>query len=121
MASPDNIEGISAALARPHYVPKGITAAFLLENRDRPAIVATLFTAALATLVVALRCYARIVIVRKFGLDDRLALLTLVSQTFSMDSLNDMEIGSILGFCCFMYSTDPFGIWTTPGLHSICA
>jgi small neutral amino acid transporter SnatA (MarC family) len=82
MASLDNIEGINAALARPDYVPQGITAAFLLQNRDRPAIIATLFTAAFAALVVALRCYARIVIVRKFGLDDRLALLTLVGLTF---------------------------------------
>ena len=80
MASPVNTQAIQAALAKPNYVPPGVTLQFMEQNRDQPAIIAILFVGSLATIFVALRCYARLVIVKGFGLDDWLALLTLVTR-----------------------------------------
>jgi len=79
MASPTNLHGIEAALARPDYVPDGITAAFMAENRDRAAIIAILFVGTLVYVIMAFRCYARIFMMKHFGLDDWLACFTLVS------------------------------------------
>jgi hypothetical protein len=78
MASPTDSAAIAAALAKPNYVPAGITQAFLEQNRDQPAVVAILFIGSFVTLILALRCYARVFIVKSFGLDDWLALLTMV-------------------------------------------
>ncbi len=79
MASPINSEAIEAALAKPDLIPSGITAEFLKQSRDEPVVIAILFVGSFVTLIMALRCLARVVIVRKFGLDDWLALVTLVS------------------------------------------
>lgn len=80
MASPPNSAAIAAALAKPDYVPAGITQAFLEQNRDQPAVVAILFIGVFVTLIVALRCHARVFIVKSFGLDDWLALLSMVRR-----------------------------------------
>lgn len=80
MISPTNADAIESALARPSYLPAGTTAAFLEQSRDQPTVIAILFVACLVVLVVAVRCYARRFIVRDVGLDDGLALLSLVSS-----------------------------------------
>lgn len=79
MSSPTDAAAIAAALAKPDYIPSGITAAFLEENRDRASIIAILFVGLLVYVIMALRCYARAFVVMHFGLDDWLAILTLVS------------------------------------------
>lgn len=80
MSSPTNAQAIQAALAKPNYLPPGTTLALMEQSRDESAVVAILFVGSLVSVVVALRCYARVAIVKKFGLDDWLALLTLVSR-----------------------------------------
>ncbi|KAK4540017.1 hypothetical protein LTR36_009833 [Oleoguttula mirabilis] len=81
MSSPIDSQAIKAALARPNYIPLDITAALLEESRDKSAIVAILFVGALVYVFVALRSYARVFITKHFGLDDWLALLTLILYT----------------------------------------
>ena len=80
MASPPNSAAIAAVLTKPNDVPAGITQTYLEENRDHPVVVAILFIGVFVTLVLALRCYARVFIIKRFGLDDWLALLTMVRR-----------------------------------------
>ena len=79
MASPTNEQGIKAALAKPNFVPPGVTMEFMEQNRDSSAVAAILFVASFVLVILVLRCYARVVIVKSFGLDDWLAALTYVS------------------------------------------
>lgn len=58
-------------------IPDGITLYYLAESRDRAALVAIPTICALVTFVVALRCYARAVVLKGFGIDDILAVCTL--------------------------------------------
>jgi hypothetical protein len=59
-------------------VPAGITAAYLDQTRDQPAIVAIIFVTAFTSIIVIMRCLARFFILKRFGLDDGLALLSWV-------------------------------------------
>lgn len=66
-------------------IPDGITLSYLAESRDRPAIVGIIFTVCFAGLVMLVRLYARLVLVKKLGLDDALALLTMVCVSLSFN------------------------------------
>ncbi|UNI17962.1 hypothetical protein JDV02_004265 [Purpureocillium takamizusanense] len=59
-------------------VPAGITAAYLNESRDQPAIAGIIFVTALTFVVVVGRLLSRAFIVRRFGFDDGLALISLL-------------------------------------------
>lgn len=59
-------------------VPPGLSAQYLMENRDRPAIIALLFIGALTFCVVSARCISRHFLVKSFGLDDGLAFFSVV-------------------------------------------
>ena len=78
MAVPDDI---AAALAVPGKVPSTFTAQYLAESRDHGPIVGILFVAILTLVVVLMRAYARLVLVKKPGLDDALLLFSLVSSS----------------------------------------
>ncbi|KAI9842803.1 MAG: hypothetical protein M1837_006906 [Sclerophora amabilis] len=54
-----------------------ITATYLAESRDPPAIAGIIFVGCLTTLIVLLRCYAR-VLHRTVGLDDYVTILSLI-------------------------------------------
>ena len=81
MSSPTNNAAITAALATSSNIPSRVTAAFLRETRDEPAIIAILFVGAIVLVFASLRCWARVFIVKDFGVDDWLALISLVSVT----------------------------------------
>lgn len=72
---PDDITN-AAAEGR---IPQGTDLSYLAEKRDKPAIIAMLFVCSFATLIVTLRCYARRFILKRFGLDDAIAVATMVS------------------------------------------
>ncbi|RAH48717.1 uncharacterized protein BO95DRAFT_450962 [Aspergillus brunneoviolaceus CBS 621.78] len=59
-------------------IPAGISLEYLAQSRDRPAKIAIIFVCALTTLVVIARCYARIFFLKRFGMDDSLAVFTLL-------------------------------------------
>ncbi|PWY74285.1 hypothetical protein BO70DRAFT_319401, partial [Aspergillus heteromorphus CBS 117.55] len=59
-------------------IPAGITLEYLAQSRDQPAKIAIFCVSALATVIVIARCYARLFIVKKFGWDDALAVLTVL-------------------------------------------
>lgn len=59
-------------------VPPDVTRAILLESKDRPAIVGILIVTILTFLVVLGRVLSRTFIVRRFGYDDALAVVSLV-------------------------------------------
>lgn len=80
MASPINSKGIEAALVKPD-VPPGITKDFLQQSRDQPAVIAILFVLSFVTVIVALRVYARSILVRRLGADDILVLASMVCTT----------------------------------------
>lgn len=66
-------------------VPAGITAAYLKESKDQPAIAGIIFVTVLTFIVVVGRLLSRAFIVRRFGFDDGLALVSLVR--FAVDIL----------------------------------
>lgn len=70
---------ITAAIASGN-VPSEITAEYLMENRDHPAIVAILVIVVLTFIVVMARCFSRYFLVKSFGLDDGLAFLSVLLQ-----------------------------------------
>ncbi|KAH8705883.1 hypothetical protein BGW36DRAFT_19069 [Talaromyces proteolyticus] len=59
-------------------IPPGITVEFLMESRDGPTKAAIYFLFFFTFALMLARCYSRIFVVRKFGLDDWLACLTLI-------------------------------------------
>ncbi|KAK4569801.1 hypothetical protein LTR86_002770 [Recurvomyces mirabilis] len=107
MASPFNSEAIASALARPGYLPDGTTAAFLEQSRDRATVIAILFIAALVYIIMALRCYARIFVLKHFGLDDWLAVLCLLPYTtFIVLAIVLIRLGSGRHFVYIQYILD---------------
>ena len=59
-------------------VPNEVDRALLYESRDRQAVEIISFLFALTFAVVACRTYSRAVLIKRFGLDDTLALVSLV-------------------------------------------
>jgi hypothetical protein len=59
-------------------VPEELSAEYLSESRDLPAIVAIIMVTAVTLLAVAGRALSRGMLVGRFGLDDGLAVLGLV-------------------------------------------
>ena len=66
-------------------VPDGISANYLKQSRDGPAIGAITFLCILTAVVVLTRCASRLFIVKFFGSDDALALVGLVSLAQTVD------------------------------------
>jgi hypothetical protein len=64
-------------------IPDGISLSYLAESRDHSAIVGILFMVCFAGLLVLVRLYARLFLVKKLGLDDALAVLTMVCAFLS--------------------------------------
>lgn len=60
-------------------VPSDVSATYLNQTRDPETIVAISIIFALATVVLGCRCWARVTILKRFGLDDALAVLAWVS------------------------------------------
>ncbi|CAI7619166.1 unnamed protein product [Penicillium bialowiezense] len=58
-------------------VPSDVSLEFLAQSRDKPAIVGIIFMVCFTGLLMIVRLYARLFIVKKIGLDDALAILTL--------------------------------------------
>lgn len=63
-------------------IPEGISLEYLAENRDYGPLVAMIFVGVLTTIIVLLRTYARLFLVRKFGMDDLMALVALVRAVY---------------------------------------
>jgi hypothetical protein len=73
MIEPAIAEAISSGA-----VPASISASYLMENRNHPAEVAIVVVTVITFFVVSLRCCSRVFLVKGFGLDDALAVLSLV-------------------------------------------
>lgn len=69
---------ISAAFAAGR-VPEGVTAEYLEQERDGGPLAGIFTVGILTILIVFLRLYARLFIVKRVGADDYLAVLTTVS------------------------------------------
>ncbi|KAI6777197.1 hypothetical protein HG530_001142 [Fusarium avenaceum] len=57
-------------------VPKGITADYLNETKDTPAIAGIIFITCLTSIIVLGRLASRALLIRRFGFDDALTLLS---------------------------------------------
>ena len=71
---PDDILRADAA----GRIPDEISLEYLAESRDHEAIVWMLVILVFSVIIIFLRCYARLFVVRAFGLDDVLALACIV-------------------------------------------
>lgn len=74
--------GVAQAIASGAVPPK-ITADYLMETRDRPAITALIVLTVLTAIVVGTRCVSRLFILKAFGVDDSLAFFSLVCSRFA--------------------------------------
>ena len=63
-------------------VPKGISAAYLSESKDAPAVAGIIFVTVFASIIVLGRVFSRAFLIRRFGLDDCLILLSWVRRHF---------------------------------------
>ena len=77
MAIPEIIQAKFAA-ANQSGIPPGITPDYLAESRDKAPLAAIYTIFAIAMVLLILRSFARIVLVKHFGIDDWLAVLTVV-------------------------------------------
>ncbi|CAG8196066.1 unnamed protein product [Penicillium salamii] len=59
-------------------IPKDVSLEFLAQSQDKSAIVGIVFMVCFTGLLMIVRLYARLFIVKKIGLDDALAILTLL-------------------------------------------
>ncbi|KAK5072263.1 hypothetical protein LTR70_009891 [Exophiala xenobiotica] len=57
-------------------MPDGVTAEYLNESRDQPALTGIIFVTALTSIMLIARCLSRIFLLRRFGWDDGLAFLS---------------------------------------------
>ncbi|KAM0249159.1 hypothetical protein ACHAQJ_009166 [Trichoderma viride] len=88
-------------------VPSDITAAFLSESRDRPSIIGIVFVTALTFIVVVTRLLSRLCIVRRVGIDDALAALSLALLIcFVGLSIELINLGSGRHFAYIEYVLD---------------
>ncbi|KAE8143922.1 hypothetical protein BDV38DRAFT_4623 [Aspergillus pseudotamarii] len=91
MGIPDDILLADAA----GRIPPGMSLEYLAESRDRPAIVAIIFLVCFTGAIMIVRLYARIWLVKKLGLDDALAILTMtIYISFVVLSLVLIDLGS---------------------------
>lgn len=74
MTIPDDILAADAA----GRIPSGVTLEYLAQSRDSSAIVGIIFMICFTGLLMIIRLYARAYIVKKIGLDDALAIVTLI-------------------------------------------
>ena len=126
LISPTNPEAIALALARPNYVTEDVTQAFLEQRNDEAAIIAILIIGILVTLTLLLRCYSRIYVQRHFGLDDVLAILTIVSLPLELATLPKMGVESNTNMSAALRCIrrpvsyhDKTWSWTTSCLHAM--
>ncbi|CAI7668844.1 unnamed protein product [Penicillium pancosmium] len=59
-------------------IPDGVSLSYLAQSRDKSAIVGIIFMVCLTGALVLLRLYARLFLVKQLGLDDALAVLTML-------------------------------------------
>ena len=59
-------------------IPDGISLDYLAESEDGPTKVVIIVLGSLSLLVVLARCYARMFLINKMGLDDALTILSVV-------------------------------------------
>ena len=78
LVSRTNSAAIAAALIKNKPDTDKLSQDYLEENRDGDAAIPILFIGVLVTLILVLRCYGRLFVQKKFGLDDWLAVLTVV-------------------------------------------
>lgn len=79
MTIPDDILAANAA----GRIPSGVSLEYLAGSRDKSAIAGIIFMVCFTGLLMIVRLFARAFIVKKIGLDDALAVVTLVrSSTF---------------------------------------
>lgn len=74
MTIPDDILAAEAA----GRIPGDVSLSYLAQSRDHSAIVGILFLVCLTGVVMIIRLYARLFLVKKIGIDDALATLTMV-------------------------------------------
>ncbi|KAJ5939769.1 hypothetical protein N7466_002903 [Penicillium verhagenii] len=76
-------------------IPDGISLSYLAESRDHSAIVGILFMVCLTSILMILRLYARLFLVKKVGVDDCLAILTwMIYISFVALSIVLIHLGS---------------------------
>lgn len=69
-------------------VPAGVSAEFLSESKDRPAIIAIILVTVITSVIVLLRLISRLLVVKRFGIDDGLALCSWVRSCYTHEAFD---------------------------------
>ncbi|KAJ5697365.1 hypothetical protein N7488_011049 [Penicillium malachiteum] len=76
-------------------IPDGVSLSYLAQSRDKSALVGILFMVCFTGILMVLRLYARVFLVKKVGFDDWLAIVTLLFYvTFVVLSVVLIHLGS---------------------------
>lgn len=120
-------------------VPKGVTAAYLNQSKDAPAIVGIILVTCITSIIVLGRLASRAFLIRRFGLDDSLTLVSWVSSSFlSLNSPTPSRVQIPPHWCSIVkkltdrlgllgsirwpvHQAHPAGFWTTFRLYPICS
>lgn len=82
-------------------IPSDVSLKYLAQSRDHSAIVGILFLVCLTGILLIIRLYARIFIVKKIGMDDALAILTMVcADLLIYPNLSERQKVPVLGQRC---------------------
>jgi len=116
------VERVIAQAIASGAVPPEVTADYLMETRDRPAITALIVLTVLTAIVVGTRCVSRLFILKAFGVDDSLAFFSLVCSRFAFTlgrNANDV-IASPHRLCCLVYHSHSDGVRKAYRIYTIC-
>jgi hypothetical protein len=70
-------------------IPDDVSLSYLAQSRDHSAIVGIVFLVCLAGVLMVVRLYARLFMVKKIGIDDALAILTMVCPDVTLRAERD--------------------------------
>ena len=120
------------SISLPDDLPPGITLSYLAESRDRAPTTAIIFIGSFALVLALLRSYARLFLVKSFGVDDWLAIATLVRSSLILLSSEkqdcvqktvleeaDVMIADLYCFSCIIPHAYPTRLWQAHRVYTV--
>lgn len=115
---PADIQAADAA----GQIPSGISLEYLAEAYDKQVIIGIIVLVVVSFVVLVLRCFARVVLLKRTGIDDLLMVLAMVCTLINLVSClsHPFRIGYLYPHCCTVYCLDKHGQRPSFRVHPIC-
>jgi hypothetical protein len=103
-------------------IPSGISLEYLAETYDREAIIGIIVLVVVSFVVLILRCFARVVLLKRTGIDDLLMVLAMVCILTSpaTDLSHFCRIGGLYPHFCAVHCLNTHGQRPSFRVHRIC-